>query len=46
VIAPLSETDITAVSAYLSSLPAPANPAPAPEGSLALALTCEAGERK
>jgi cytochrome c553 len=46
IIAKLSETDITAVSAYLSSLPAPANPAPAPEGSLALALTCETGEAK
>jgi cytochrome c553 len=46
IIAQLSEADITAVSAYLSSLPAPANGAPAPEGSLALALTCETGEAK
>ncbi|XRD90837.1 c-type cytochrome [Dyella nitratireducens] len=42
----LSEADITAVSAYLSSLPAPANPAPAPAGSLKLALTCEGSETK
>ncbi|XRD86188.1 c-type cytochrome [Dyella acidisoli] len=42
----LSEEDITAVSAYLSSLPAPANPAPAPAGSLKLALTCEGLETK
>lgn len=39
----LSEADIAAVSAWLSSLPAPANPAPAPAGSLKLALTCESG---
>ncbi|RUL77770.1 c-type cytochrome [Dyella choica] len=42
----LSEADITAVSAYLSSLPAPANPAPAPAGSLKLALTCEGARTK
>ncbi|MFK2891875.1 c-type cytochrome [Dyella flagellata] len=42
----LSETDITAVSAYLSSLPAPANPAPAPAGSLKLALSCEGAEAR
>ncbi|WP_233842661.1 c-type cytochrome [Dyella sp. 2HG41-7] len=42
----LSEADITAASAYLSSLPAPANPAPAPAGSLKLALTCEGTETK
>ena len=42
----LSGQDITAVSAYLSSLPAPTNPAPSPAGSLKLALTCEAPEVK
>ncbi|RDS86904.1 cytochrome c4 [Dyella psychrodurans] len=42
----LSEADITAVSAYLSSLPAPLDPAPAPAGSLKLALTCEGAETK
>jgi cytochrome c553 len=46
ITAQLSEADITAVSAYLSSLPAPANPAPAPAGSLKLALTCEGSETK
>jgi cytochrome c553 len=44
--AQLSEADIAAVSAWLSSLPAPANPAPAPAGSLKLALTCESTETK
>jgi cytochrome c553 len=46
ITAQLSEADITAVSAYLSSLPAPANPAPAPAGSLKLALTCERADTK
>ncbi|WP_198651553.1 c-type cytochrome [Dyella sp. C11] len=42
----LSEEDIAAVSAWLSSLPAPENPAPASAGSLKLALTCDSGEVK
>lgn len=46
VAAQLSEGDIAAVSAWLSSLPAPANPAPAPAGSLKLALTCESAETR
>jgi cytochrome c553 len=36
----LTEADLTAVAAYLSSLPAPADPAPAPHGSLAMPLAC------
>jgi cytochrome c553 len=44
--AQLSGADVTAVSAYLSSLPAPANPAPSPAGSLQLALTCEGSDSK
>jgi cytochrome c553 len=39
----LSDADITAVSAWLSAQPAPPSPAPATEGSLPLALTCEQG---
>lgn len=42
----LSEGDIAAVSAWLSSLPAPDNPAPASAGSLKLALTCESSEAR
>ena len=36
----LTEADLTAVAAYLSTLPAPADPAPAPYGSLAMPLAC------
>jgi len=36
----LTEADLTAVASYLSSLPAPADPAPAPRGSLAMPLAC------
>jgi cytochrome c553 len=36
----LTEADLAAVAAYLSSLPAPANPAPAAHGSLAMPLAC------
>jgi cytochrome c553 len=36
----LTEADLAAVAAYLSSLPAPADPAPAPHGSLAMPLAC------
>ncbi len=36
----LTEADLTAVAAYLSTLPAPADPAPAPQGSLAMPLAC------
>lgn len=39
----LTDADITAVSAWLSAQPAPLSPAPATEGSLPLALTCEQG---
>ncbi|WP_233260251.1 c-type cytochrome [Luteibacter sp. OK325] len=42
----LSDADIAATSAYLSSLPYPANPAPATEGSLALALTCHSSDAR
>jgi cytochrome c553 len=40
----LSDADIAAAAAYLSSLPSPPNPAPATEGSLKLALTCQSSE--
>ena len=40
VAARLTETDVTAVSAWLSMLPAPANPAPAPQGSIPMLLPC------
>jgi cytochrome c553 len=36
----LSDQDITAIAAWLASLPAPANPAPAAAGSLKLPLAC------
>jgi len=36
----LTEADLTAVAAYLSSLPAPSDPAPAPHKSLAMPLAC------
>lgn len=36
----LSERDITAISAYLASLPAPANPTPVAAGSLKMPLAC------
>lgn len=36
----LTEADLTAVAAYLSTLPAPADPAPAAHGSLAMPLAC------
>jgi cytochrome c553 len=39
----LTDADITAVSAWLSSRPAPLNPAAAAEGSLPLALNCAPG---
>jgi cytochrome c553 len=42
----LSDADITAVAAWLSAQPAPLNPAPATEGSLPLALTCEQGHAR
>ncbi|GLQ50913.1 c-type cytochrome [Dyella flava] len=46
VVVLLSEADIAAVSAWLSSLPAPENSAPAPAGSVKLALTCESAETR
>ena len=42
----MTDSDIAAVSAWLSSLPEPLSPAPATEGSLPLALTCGTGEPK
>jgi cytochrome c553 len=36
----LTEADVTAVAAYLSSLPVPSNSAPAPHGSLPMPLAC------
>jgi cytochrome c553 len=42
----LNDADIAAVAAWLSAQPAPLNPAPATEGSLPLALTCEQGAPK
>ena len=36
----LTENDVAAVAAWLSSLPTPANPAPAPQGSLPMPLAC------
>jgi cytochrome c553 len=36
----LTEADVTAIAAYLSSLSAPADPSPVPAGSLAMPLTC------
>ena len=36
----LTEADLTAVAAYLSTLPAPANAAPVAHGSLAMPLAC------
>ncbi|HLZ64815.1 MAG TPA: c-type cytochrome [Aliidongia sp.] len=36
----LSEADVTAIAAYLSSLPAPADPSPVPAGSLPMPLAC------
>ncbi len=36
----LTEADVTAVAAWLSALPAPASPEPAPQGSLSMPLAC------
>ena len=36
----LTEDDVKAVAAYLSSLPAPADPSFAPHGSLPMPLSC------
>lgn len=36
----LTESDVTAVAAYLSSLPIPANPAPVAQGNLTMPLAC------
>ena len=40
VAAHLTETDVTAVSAWLSTQPAPANAAPAPPGTIPMLLPC------
>lgn len=42
----LNDADIAATAAYLSSLPSPLNPAPATEGSLKLALTCQSSDAR
>jgi cytochrome c553 len=36
----LTEEDVSAVAAYLASLPVPADPSPAPQGSLGMPLSC------
>jgi cytochrome c553 len=36
----LTESDVAAVAAYLASLPVPADPSPAPKGSLQMPLPC------
>jgi cytochrome c553 len=36
----LTEADVTAVAAYLASLPVPTDPSPLPQGSLAMPLAC------
>src|SRR6516164_2003084 len=40
VAASLSESDVTAVAAWLASLPIPPDPSPVPKGSLAMPLAC------
>jgi len=40
VAASLTESDVTAVAAWLASLPIPPNPSPVPHGSLAMPLAC------
>jgi cytochrome c553 len=40
VAASLTENDVTAVAAWLSSLPIPSDPSPVPRGSLSMPLTC------
>ena len=40
VAARLTEADVKAIAAYLSSLPAPSDPAPAPKGSWSLPFAC------
>ncbi len=40
VAASLTESDVTAVAAWLAALPIPANPSPVPKGTLAMPLAC------
>ena len=40
VAASLTESDVTAVAAWLASLPIPPDPSPVPHGSLAMPLAC------
>ncbi len=40
VAASLSESDVTAVAAWLASLPVPPDPTPVPKGSLSMPLAC------
>jgi len=42
----LNDDDVTAVAAWLSSRPAPTNPAPLPESSLKMPLVCGGSETK
>jgi cytochrome c553 len=38
--ATLTETDVTAVAAWLASLPIPTDPSPVPKGTLPMPLAC------
>jgi cytochrome c553 len=40
VAASLTESDVTAVAAWLASRPVPADPSPVPHGSLAMPMAC------
>jgi cytochrome c553 len=40
VAASLSESDVTAVAAYLASQPVPADPSPVPQGTLSMPFAC------
>ena len=40
VAASLTESDVTAVAAWLASLPIPADPSPVPQGTLPMPLAC------
>jgi cytochrome c553 len=40
VVASLTESDVTAVAAWLASRPVPIDPSPVPRGSLAMPMTC------
>ena len=40
IAASLTESDVSAVAAYLASLPIPADPSPVAHGTLAMPLAC------